>query len=129
MSLPSSSRHDVARRKRVNRFTLVQVDPLFAMASLDCICARRALNTLNKTPCAEVVAAFSYGTKELERAKQHLEPFDVYDNYDTMIEKRVWRLRSLAQLLPFMRNNNGCITGEVPSGSWVQFEGGFVKDI
>lgn len=61
-----------------------------AVAGLGRMGARHALNILNKTPRAELVAAFSPDEKELKWAKQHLEPFGVtlYDNYDKMIEQK-----------------------------------------
>lgn len=48
---------------------------------------RHALNFLNRTPRAELVAAFSPDPAELKWAKEHLEPFGVtlYDDYDKMI--------------------------------------------
>lgn len=50
---------------------------------------RHALNFLNRTPRAELVAVFSPDPTELQWAKQHLEPFGVtlYDDYDTMLSQ------------------------------------------
>lgn len=49
---------------------------------------RHAINFLNRTPRAELVAAFSPDPVELEWAKQNLEPYGVtlYDDYDKMIQ-------------------------------------------
>ena len=49
--------------------------------------ARHALNFLNRTPRAELVAAFTPDPKEMAWAKVHLEPHGVtmYDDYDKMI--------------------------------------------
>ena len=49
---------------------------------------RHALNFLNRTPRAELVAAFSIDPAELQWGKQHLEPYGVtlYDDYDNMLE-------------------------------------------
>lgn len=60
-----------------------------AAAGLGRMGKRHALNFLNRTPRAELVAAFSPDPAELAWAKQHLEPFGVtlYDNYDKMIEQ------------------------------------------
>lgn len=50
--------------------------------------ARHALNILNKTPRAELVAAFSPDQEELQWGKQQLEPHGVrlYDDYRKMLE-------------------------------------------
>ncbi|KAF2854703.1 NAD(P)-binding protein [Plenodomus tracheiphilus IPT5] len=58
-----------------------------AVAGLGRMGARHALNILNKTPRAELVAAFSPDEKELQWGKQHLEPFGVklYNDYDAML--------------------------------------------
>lgn len=49
---------------------------------------RHALNFLQRTPRAELVAASSPDPAELEWAKIHLEPFGVtlYQNYDDMLK-------------------------------------------
>lgn len=49
---------------------------------------RHALNFLERTPRAELVAASSPDPVELEWAKTHLEPFGVrlYQNYDDMLK-------------------------------------------
>src|SRR5690349_11522744 len=49
---------------------------------------RHAINFLNRTPRAELVAAFSPDPTELAWAKQNLEPYGValYDDYDKMIQ-------------------------------------------
>lgn len=49
---------------------------------------RHALNFLNRTPRAELVAAFSPDPTELARAKQHLEPYGLtlYNSYEKMIQ-------------------------------------------
>jgi myo-inositol 2-dehydrogenase/D-chiro-inositol 1-dehydrogenase len=49
---------------------------------------RHALNFLERTPRAELVAASSPDPVELEWAKVHLEPFGVrlYQNYDDMLK-------------------------------------------
>lgn len=59
-----------------------------AAAGLGRMGKRHALNFLNRTPRAELVAAFSPDPAELAWAKQHLEPFGVtlYSDYDTMIK-------------------------------------------
>lgn len=51
---------------------------------------RHAINFLNRTPRAELVAAFSPDPEELQWAKQNLEPYGVtlYDDYDKMISQR-----------------------------------------
>lgn len=58
-----------------------------AVAGLGRMGARHALNILNKTPRAELIAAFSPDPKEISWGKQHLEPFGVtlYDDYDKML--------------------------------------------
>ena len=58
-----------------------------AAAGLGRMGHRHALNFLNRTPRAELVAAFSPDPVELQWAKEHLEPFGVtlYDDYDKMI--------------------------------------------
>ncbi|KAJ5368525.1 uncharacterized protein N7496_008285 [Penicillium cataractarum] len=50
---------------------------------------RHALNFLQRTPRAELVAASSPDPAELEWAKTHLEPFGVrlYQNYDDMLKQ------------------------------------------
>lgn len=52
--------------------------------------ARHALNILNKTPRAELVAAFSPDQNELKWGKEHLEPYGVtlYDDYKKMLEHK-----------------------------------------
>lgn len=59
-----------------------------AAAGLGRMGHRHALNFLNRTPRAELVAAFSPDPSELQWGKQNLEPYGVtlYDNYDKMIE-------------------------------------------
>lgn len=49
---------------------------------------RHALNFLNRTPRAELVAAFSPDPEEIGWAREHLEPHGVtlYDNYEQMLE-------------------------------------------
>ena len=49
---------------------------------------RHALNFLERTPRAELVAASSPDPAELEWAKTHLEPFGVrlYKDYDEMLK-------------------------------------------
>lgn len=61
-----------------------------AAAGLGRMGHRHALNFLNRTPRAELVAAFSPDPKEHMWAKEHLEPFGVklYDDYDKMIEQQ-----------------------------------------
>ena len=56
--------------------------------------ARHALNILNKTPRAELVAAFSPDQNELKWGKEHLEPYGVtlYDDYKKMLEHKGQRL-------------------------------------
>jgi hypothetical protein len=50
---------------------------------------RHALNFLERTPRAELVAASSPDPVELDWAKTHLEPFGVrlYQNYDDMLKQ------------------------------------------
>ncbi|KAF2176575.1 NAD(P)-binding protein [Zopfia rhizophila CBS 207.26] len=61
-----------------------------AAAGLGRMGKRHALNFLNRTPRAQLVAAFSPDPEELQWGKQHLEPYGVtlYDDYDKMIERR-----------------------------------------
>jgi myo-inositol 2-dehydrogenase/D-chiro-inositol 1-dehydrogenase len=49
---------------------------------------RHAINFLNRTPRAELVAAFTPDPEELQWAKINLEPYGVtlYTDYDKMIE-------------------------------------------
>lgn len=60
-----------------------------AAAGLGRMGKRHALNFLNRTPRAELVAAFSPDPAELAWAKQHLEPYGValYEDYDKMIQQ------------------------------------------
>lgn len=50
--------------------------------------ARHALHFLNRTPRAELVAAFSPDEKEIAWGKERLEPFGVtlYTDYDEMLK-------------------------------------------
>ena len=59
-----------------------------AAAGLGRMGKRHALNFLNRTPRAELVAAFTPDAGEMQWAKQNLEPYGVtmYDDYDKMIE-------------------------------------------
>lgn len=59
-----------------------------AAAGLGRMGHRHALNFLNRTPRAELVAAFSPDPAELQWGKQHLEPYGVtlYDDYDKMLQ-------------------------------------------
>jgi myo-inositol 2-dehydrogenase/D-chiro-inositol 1-dehydrogenase len=59
-----------------------------AVAGLGRMGARHALNILNKTPRAELVAAFSPDQKELQWGKENLAPYGVtiYDDYKKMLE-------------------------------------------
>ena len=59
-----------------------------AAAGLGRMDKRHAIIFLNRTPRAELVAAFSPDPVELQWAKQHLEPNGVtlYDDYDKMME-------------------------------------------
>jgi myo-inositol 2-dehydrogenase / D-chiro-inositol 1-dehydrogenase len=59
-----------------------------AAAGLGRMGKRHALNFLNRTPRAELIAAFTPDATEMQWAKQNLEPYGVtlYDNYDKMIE-------------------------------------------
>ncbi|RYN86574.1 hypothetical protein AA0119_g12751 [Alternaria tenuissima] len=61
-----------------------------AVAGLGRMGARHALNILNKTPRAELVAAFSPDQNELKWGKEHLEPYGVtlYDDYKKMLEHK-----------------------------------------
>lgn len=61
-----------------------------AAAGLGRMGHRHALNFLNRTPRAELVAAFSPDPKEHEWAREHLEPFGVklYTDYDEMISQK-----------------------------------------
>lgn len=58
-----------------------------AIAGLGRTGARHAVNLLNKTPRAHLVAAFSPDEQELAWAKQFLEPYGVklYQDYDAML--------------------------------------------
>lgn len=49
---------------------------------------RHALNFLNRTPRAELVAAFTPDPTELQWAKENLEPYGVtlYSDYDKMLQ-------------------------------------------
>lgn len=60
-----------------------------AAAGLGRMGHRHALNFLNRTPRAQLVAAFSIDQKELDWAREHLEPNDVklYSNYDEMLQQ------------------------------------------
>lgn len=60
-----------------------------AAAGLGRMGKRHALNFLNRTPRAELVAAFTPDADELSWAQQHLAPHGVtlYDNYDAMISQ------------------------------------------
>lgn len=60
-----------------------------AAAGLGRMGARHAINFLNRTPRAELVAAFTPDPKEMQWAKIHLEPHGVtmYDDYDKMIQQ------------------------------------------
>ncbi|KAI0884271.1 uncharacterized protein GGS22DRAFT_21387 [Annulohypoxylon maeteangense] len=59
-----------------------------AAAGLGRMGKRHALNFLNRTPRAELVAAFSPDPNELQWAKQHLEPYGVtlYSDYEQMLQ-------------------------------------------
>lgn len=59
-----------------------------ACAGLGRLGSRHALNFLNRTPRAELVAAFTPDPKEVEWAKTALEPFGVriYMDYDEMLK-------------------------------------------
>ena len=50
--------------------------------------ARHALHFLNRTPRAELVAAFTPDEAEVQWAKQHLEPngVTIYTDYDEMLK-------------------------------------------
>lgn len=58
-----------------------------AAAGLGRMGHRHALNFLNRTPRAQLVAAFSPDPKEIAWAREHLEPHGVtlYTDYDAMI--------------------------------------------
>ncbi|KAI9163569.1 scyllo-inositol 2-dehydrogenase (NAD(+)) [Paramyrothecium foliicola] len=58
-----------------------------ACAGLGRMGARHALNFLNRTPRAQLVAAFTPDPKEVDWARNHLEPSGVtiYTNYDDML--------------------------------------------
>ncbi|KAF9730509.1 hypothetical protein PMIN06_010188 [Paraphaeosphaeria minitans] len=60
-----------------------------AAAGLGRMGHRHALNFLNRTPRAELVAAFSPDPKEHAWAREHLEPHGVtlYTNYDEMLKQ------------------------------------------
>ncbi|GAB7362551.1 hypothetical protein MBLNU230_g2868t1 [Neophaeotheca triangularis] len=59
-----------------------------AVSGLGRMGARHALHFLERTPRAELVAAFSPDQRELAWARQKLEPFGtkLYDNYDEMLK-------------------------------------------
>lgn len=59
-----------------------------ACAGLGRMGKRHALNFLNRTPRAELVAAFSPDAEELSWGKLNLEPYGVtlYDDYQKMLE-------------------------------------------
>lgn len=61
-----------------------------ACAGLGRMGARHALHFLNRTPRAELVAAFSPDEKEIQWARTHLEPYGVklYMDYDEMIKQK-----------------------------------------
>lgn len=48
--------------------------------------ARHALNFLNRTPRAELVAAFTPDEKEAAWARTNLEGVKIYSNYDEMLK-------------------------------------------
>ena len=48
--------------------------------------ARHALHFHNRTPRAELVAAFTPDEKEIQWARQHLEGVALYTNYDEMLK-------------------------------------------
>lgn len=60
-----------------------------AAAGLGRMGKRHALNFLNRTPRAELVAAFTPDPTELAWAKENLEPYGVtlYQDYDQMIQQ------------------------------------------
>lgn len=60
-----------------------------AAAGLGRMGKRHALNFLERTPRAELVAAFSPDASELEWAREHLAPHGVklYSSYDEMIRQ------------------------------------------
>ncbi|QPC69652.1 hypothetical protein HYE68_000404 [Fusarium pseudograminearum] len=57
-----------------------------AVAGLGRMGARHALNFHNRTPRAELVAAFTPVPKEAEWAKTHLEGVVIYDDYQEMLK-------------------------------------------
>ena len=59
-----------------------------ACAGLGRMGARHALHFLNRTPRAELVAAFTPDEKEVQWGAQHLEPSGVkmYTDYDEMLK-------------------------------------------
>ena len=59
-----------------------------ACAGLGRMGARHALNFLNRTPRADLVAAFTPDQKEIDWANVHLVPHGVkiYTNYDEMLQ-------------------------------------------
>lgn len=59
-----------------------------AVSGLGRMGARHALHFLNRTPRAELVAAFSPDEKEIAWGKQHLEPYGtkLYTDYDEMLK-------------------------------------------
>ena len=58
-----------------------------ALAGLGRIGKKHAINLLNYTPRAQLVAAFTPAPSELEWGRQHLEPHGVtlYDDYEKMM--------------------------------------------
>lgn len=56
-----------------------------AVAGLGRMGARHALNFHNRTPRAELVAAFTPDPKEQSWARQNLEGVKIYDDYDEML--------------------------------------------
>jgi len=67
-----------------------------ACAGLGRMGARHALHFLERTPRAELVAAFTPDPKEVSWARTHLEPFGVriYTDYDEMLKHAGLRLLS-----------------------------------
>jgi len=59
-----------------------------AVSGLGRMGARHALHFLNRTPRAELVAAFSPDEKEIAWGKQYLEPYGtkLYTDYDEMLK-------------------------------------------
>ena len=59
-----------------------------AVSGLGRMGARHALHFLNRTPRAELVAAYSPDEKEIAWGKQHLEPYGtkLYTDYDEMLK-------------------------------------------